>query len=201
MDPDMSLLLDVLEAVQVGAENDRDESVRRVVTDILNTAISALNDADVSPIEILDALESALTAAAATLQASSSLGGKATTKKVVSFAGGAGGDRGRARSRSTSPSRRQKRPCFWRVRGRTCPKGQDCPFSHDDKEVKDYKAAMGKDPNLKGTYDAWVKRVDERKEAKANSAASSSGKAKASSSVGRVTLGSFAAVVRDLRAQ
>ena len=112
--------------------------------------------------------------------------------------GGTGGVLARAR-RPLAAARNDH--VFGALGGGTCPKGKDCPFSHDDKEVKDYKAAMGKDPNLKGTYDAWVKRVDERKDAKANSAASSSGKAKASSSVGRVTLGSFAAVVRDLRAQ
>ena len=54
---------------------------------------------------------------------------------------------------------------------------------------------MGKDPNHKIVCDAWKKHVDERKVAKANSAASGTGKVKASLCVGCVTLGSFAAVV------
>jgi hypothetical protein len=194
MDPDTALLLDVLEAVQAGADNDRDEAIRRALTDHLNAAISALNEPDADSVVILDGLEKALTSATATFQASSSLGGKAA-KKTVNFS-----DKGKERSRSTSPSRptSARQACYWRVAGRQCPKGRDCRHSHDDKVIKEFKAAMGKEPKKKENYEKWKTAVDTGKP-KSNSATAS--KPNVSAGGGRVTLGSFTAVLRGLHPQ
>ena len=153
--------------------------------------MTSLNECDAEPIKILEALEQHLIKAAANLQTSSSLSNKPATKKV-NFAGGGG------RSPSSAP---QKRPCWHRVAalaGRKCPKGTECPFSHDDKIIKEGKQRIEADKNLKDTYDKWLARVKTAgsKSNKSNAAAASK-KSLAGASVptsGKVVLGTFAAV-------
>ena len=43
----------------------------------------------------------------------------------------------------------RKRACFWRVRGKTCPQGKDCPHSHDDADIKAFKDLMSRDPKAR----------------------------------------------------
>ena len=139
IDPDLALLLDILEPVQSAVENDRDDAARRQIADGLDAAVTALNDTDAQPIEILESLEKHLVKAAANLQTSSSLSTKPATKKA-NFAGTGKG--------APPSSQGKKLPCFYRVAGRKCPKGKDCTLSHDGKIIKEFKERMQKDDRL-----------------------------------------------------